>query len=110
MRNIEVQWTGSYPCLCHGEWIIKIDEKDYSSYIPDELRYNSMETYNIYQSWHFENWMETWEEYEDGFEFEDWINHNEWVYSITKDKKEVKEIYRLINEQDWRYNLCGGCI
>ena len=50
MRNIEVAWTGRYPCLCSGEWKIKIDGQDMSHLIPEEMRCSPMNTYGLYSS------------------------------------------------------------
>lgn len=30
MKEISVEWTGSWPCLCHGEWKLTIDGEDWS--------------------------------------------------------------------------------
>lgn len=51
MKNkllIEVTWTGRYPCFCHGEWLISINGKDYSKYIPYEKKSKPMNTYRKY--------------------------------------------------------------
>lgn len=34
MKEIKVEWTGVYPCLCFGEWKLTIDGKDVSETIP----------------------------------------------------------------------------
>lgn len=46
---VEAHWNGSYPCLCFGEWMLKVNGKDTLNKIPDELRKDSMNTYGIYQ-------------------------------------------------------------
>ena len=108
---VEANWSGSYPCLCFGEWTLKVDGKDVSNFIPESLRESSMNTYGTYQSWHFEDWMEVFENYESGLFCEDWIEENkEWLDKITKDEKVQAEIYYAINEQDFRSGSCGGCI
>lgn len=61
--NIKVEWTGKWPCLCYGEWKLTIDGEDRSSFIPEELRRSEMGTFGIYSSWHFENWIEVFEDY-----------------------------------------------
>lgn len=48
--KVEAKWTGSYPCLCSGEWILKINNIDVSNLIPEELRTSSMNTFGSYSS------------------------------------------------------------
>ena len=56
MKSIEVEWTGEYPCLCYGKWILKIGGKDCSKLIPKKLRVHSdMNTFGKYDKWHFED-------------------------------------------------------
>ena len=108
---VEAKWSGSYPCLCYGEWTLKVNEKDVSGLIPEELRYDDMNTYGTYYSWHFENWIEVFEKYEDGLNCDDWIKENKyWLDTITEDISVQKEIYDAISEQDFRHGSCGGCI
>lgn len=33
-NKLQVEWTGCYPCLCHGEWIIKYN--DIELYVPEK--------------------------------------------------------------------------
>lgn len=69
--NIRVKWTGSYPNLCYGEWILIIDGEDKSNLIPEDLKDRPMNTFGIYSKWRFldrENWEVVLEEYEDGME------------------------------------------
>ena len=59
-HKIDVDWTGSYPNLCSGKWIIKIDEKQIS--IPSALINSSMGTFKSYETWYFdEDWSEIFE-------------------------------------------------
>jgi hypothetical protein len=60
---VEAKWSGKYPCLCFGNWTLKVDGKDVSKLIPSKLRKSPMNTYGTYQSWHFENWIEVFEDY-----------------------------------------------
>ena len=111
MKNIEVKWTGSYPCLCYGEWIIIIDGVDFSDCIPDIKKQAPMDTYGEYEEWHFtEDWDEDWRTYEDGLLFKDWVKENDWVNKITPFEDEQEQIYNAISEKDWRTGSCGGCI
>ena len=108
---VEARWSGSYPNLCHGEWTLKVDGNNVSGLIPKELRHDEMKTYGTYQSWHFENWMEVFEDYEDGLVCDEWIAENKyWLDTITNDLDIQEEIYYAINKQDWRAGSCGGCI
>lgn len=36
--NAEAEWSGEWPCLCHGKWTLKVDGKDVSEKIPEILR------------------------------------------------------------------------
>lgn len=108
---VEAKWSGSYPCLCFGEWTLKVNGKDVSKKIPEDLRNSSMNTYGTYQSWHFENWLEVFEDYTDGLECEEWIEANkEWLDNISTDISIQKEIFYAISENDFRSGSCGGCI
>lgn len=103
-----VEWTGSYPSLCSGCW--EITYKGEPVDLPEDVYNSEMNTYGSYQTWHFENWLEVFEDYEDGLNFDDWIKANSWVDSITTDPAERLELYLKIQEKDWRHNSCGGCI
>lgn len=50
-KEIKVEWTGSYPCLCSGRWAITIDGNDVSDCIPVDLQSSPMNTKNDYQQW-----------------------------------------------------------
>lgn len=52
---VEAYWSGKYPCLCFGEWRLKVNNKDVTDKIPISLRKREMNTYGTYQRWHFEN-------------------------------------------------------
>lgn len=129
-KKIEVEWTGSYPNLCSGEWIIKINgvqikdktvideytKREALSY--DSVLRQSMATSGEYQSWHFEDWNEVFEDYFDGYDYPSWKkteNTNRLFeliegngISLTGDEK--KTLFSKIQELDWRNNSCGGCI
>lgn len=110
--NVEAEWSGGYPCLCHGKWTLKVDGKDVSDKIPENLRDDNMNTYKSYQKWHFdEGYREKWEYYNDGLRCEDWIEVNGyWLNKIVADKDIQKCVFYAINEEDWRHSSCGGCI
>ena len=104
---LTVIWTGSYPCLCSGEWRITINGIDWSNAIPVDKRYAPMDTAGTYQEWHFEDWEEVFEDYEDGLEFDEWIAENEWALALPC---APQDLFYEIQAQDWRHNSCGGCI
>lgn len=109
---VEAKWSGRYPCLCSGEWTLKVDGVDVSKKIPKDLRTSSMNTYGTYQSWHFnEDYIEEFEDYQDGLKCSTWIDENKgWLDSISTDREIQKEIYYAINSEDFRSGSCGGCI
>ena len=109
--NIEVKWTGEQPCLCSGEWILMIDGEDKSYLIPKDLRHDEMGTYGTYFSWHFENWNEVFEDYQDGMVCNEWIKHNKyWLDNISTDQTIQEQLFYEFQSSDWRYGSCGGCI
>ena len=101
------KWTGCFPCLCQGEWKLFIDGQDVSFLIPWDRRTGPMYTAGTYQEWHFEDWQEVFEDYEDGLEFEEWLTDNAWVRDIPAPSL---DIYLAFQSEDWRHNSCGGCI
>ena len=111
-NNIEANWSGSYPCLCYGDWTLKVDDVDVSDKIPEDLKSSSMHTYGTYQSWHFnDDCMEEFEDYEDGLDCENWIEENNyWLSNITQDEKVKQQIFYAIQDHDFRTGSCGGCI
>ena len=110
--KVEAKWSGSYPWLCYGEWMLFIDGKDVSDKIPEDYRNEPMYTNGVYSSWQFGNDREEeWWDYGDGIKCEDWIKENkEWLDNITTDKCEQEDIYYAFQLNDWRYGSCGGCI
>lgn len=107
----EVNWSGSWPCLCHGEWTIKKNGADVSDFIPEDLRHDEMRTKNVYPQWYFDdNWCDQWEYREFGLDENDWIKENEWIKDICDTREEMTELYAAIRENDWVHSSCGGCI
>lgn len=105
------KWSGHYPCLCYGEWTLEVNGVDVSMYIPEELRNDSMNTYGIYQRWYFVDWIEQFEDYEDGLMCDEWVEKNKyWLDVITDDINVQMEIFDAISVKDWRHGSCGGCI
>ena len=110
--KVEAKWTGKYPNLCSGEWILKVNNIDVSHLIPKELKNSSMDTYGIYQTWRFtDDWDAEFNFYEDGLDCENWIEKNKyWLNKISTNLSVQKYIYHEINTQDFRCGSCGGCI
>lgn len=104
---VVVEWTGSYPNLCHGEWRLTIGGVDWTNAIPVEKRYTHMNTAGTYSSWHFEDWQEVFEDYEDGLGFDDWVLENPWIHDIPANPF---DLYLSFQAHDWRHGECGGCI
>lgn len=104
---VVAEWTGSYPNKCSGVWKLFINGVDYSNAIPVEKRYDDMNTYGTYQSWHFENWSEVFDSYTAGLQCEEWIAENPWVAELPCSPIDV---FYAIQAQDWRHGECGGCI
>lgn len=108
-RAVTAEWTGDYPCLCSGEWIITIGGEKIE--LPDEVRTSPMGTHGTYNTWTFgEDWEEVWSQYEDGLDFEPWLQENSWVSNLNLSPEEERDLYDAISEEDWRHNSCGGCI
>ena len=109
---VEAKWSGRGFALCIGKWTLKVNGEDVTNKIPEDLRKSDMNTFGTYKRWFFnENWIEEWEDYEDGLDCEEWIAANkEWIDTITTDHKTKQEIYYAINAEDFRRGSCGGCI
>lgn len=101
------KWSGEYPCRCSGEWSLFIGGINYSHMIPENLRTSHMNTAGTYQEWHFVDWVEQFEDYEDGLEFEEWVAENPWVHDLPAS---LFDIYLAFQAEDFRPGECGGCI
>ena len=80
-KTITVSWTGRYPSLCYGEWIIIIDGITLTG--SGDGPFN---TRGFYSQWHFdENWLEVFEDYEEGESFSDsWLETNNLKDSLNR--------------------------
>lgn len=111
-----VEWTGCYPCLCYGEWVIKYDGIELT--VPEDYKEVPMDTFGEFGTWYFnEEYMEEWDYYEDGWEKDVWIKRNlDWIkpmfeeHNIEVTDELLSELYDKIQEEDWRQGSCGGCI
>lgn len=122
--EFKAEWTGSYPSLCVGEWklyrrheeyldngTIDIWYDDISNLIQEYLKLEPMDTLGVYSSWHFDSdYIEQFEDYTDGMNFKEWCKENEsWIHLICKSEY-YKDLYEAFQQEDWRYESCGGCI
>ena len=108
---VKAEWSGRYPNRCSGIWSLEVNGVDVTCYIPVELRRESMGTFGTYQRWYFVDWIEHFEDYEDGLMCDEWIKKNKyWLDIITDDVNVQVEIFYAINAKDWRHGECGGCI
>ena len=122
--EFKAEWTGGYPSLCVGEWklyrrheeylddgAIDIWYDDISNLIPEDLKHEPMDTLGVYSSWYFDSdYIEQFEDYTDGMNFKEWCKENEsWIHLICKSEY-YKDLYEAFQQEDWRYESCGGCI
>lgn len=111
--NVKAEWTGGYPNLCRGEWIILVDGIKLSGIGSDHF-----DTYGDFESWSFDdNWSECFESYTSGAFFHEWKqNHpNGLIESLIRHGMNINDellesIYKAVSEHDWRNSSCGGCI
>lgn len=115
-EDVDVEWTGTYPARCFGEWVISIKGLRLAS-----IGRENFNTFGEYGTWYFKDWLEEWESYKDGLKKNKWIefiieeNHNNLHSSLKKSNIEPNEqvlgiLFDAIQEEDWRSNGCGGCI
>jgi len=111
--DIKVSYSGKYPALCFGEWIITIDGKEIR--LPGD-KFGEMDTYGEYDKWHFEeDWEVVWGKYYDGMRFKKWKESDicEKLVKFLDIKftdEQLEQLYDKINLEDWRSESCGGCI
>lgn len=115
--NISVDWTGSYPSLCFGEWKIFIDGIQLTG-----IEKEDFQTDGSYATWGFTgDWDVDWDSYEDG------LNEYEWTEKLLSEdinglkaslirhgfelsESLISKLYWAIADHDWRSSSCGGCI
>lgn len=108
MPTWTTSWSGGYPNLCYGEWTLFKNGVEVRTDIP--FQGEPADTYGTYQRWYFANWMEEFEDYDDGLDEGSWIKeYEDWLKTIASES-EWGYIYQAFNENDWRYSSCGGCI
>lgn len=107
--KIECEWTGAWPCLCSGQWILFVDGVDMSDTIP--FQGEPAGTFGEYASWHFdEDYLEVWDSYKSGRGCDEWCKeYAEWLGSIAP-SEDWPIVFAAFSEYDWRHGECGGCI
>lgn len=113
MSNIvTAKWTGSFPNLCSGEWIIHVDAIRLVN-----IGNDNFETFGSYENVYLEGWHEFSETYDDGLMFDEWKNSNVngimdslRLHGITSTDELMLSIYDAVSACDWRSSSCGGCI
>lgn len=115
IKDFDVKWTGKYPSLCNGQWIIKCDNQRLE--LPEDRESKPMGTLGRYQRWYFKGWEDTWEQYIDGQDKDEWITANlYWLIpsfqqcSIPTIKENYENLFYQIQKRDFRSGSCGGCI
>lgn len=110
MVKWEAHWSGGWPALCVGEWALYEDGKEVDVEIP--FQGESACTFGSHCQWYFNSdWLEEFEEYEDGEEEEDWIESNkQYLREVTEDETQWPLIYKAFQAEDFREGECGGCI
>lgn len=105
---VEVEWTGGWPALCCGEWVVKIDGKRVAD---PPFQGEPAGTFGVYSYWYFDDWVEDFGEYEDGMSKGDWFDENfVWLKKVDPSGEKWDELYEAFQREDWRYGSCGGCI
>jgi len=100
-------WTGSFPNLCRGEWLFLIDGIPYQ--VP--FQYEPADTFGRYCRDYWDGKDEREDYYESGFGRDKWIKkYHKWLHSLPLAPAEYRDVYRVIRNQDWRYESCGGCV
>lgn len=111
MSKYTTKWTGRYPVLCHGTWLLYKDRENISNLIPEDLQDAPMGCAGIYQEWSFVNgWEVEWNAYHDGLNVTEWIKENEYWLKDIGPEEEYEDIFEAFQENDWRGGSCGGCI
>jgi hypothetical protein len=107
----EVTWSGKFPTLCKGKWTIIKNGVDVSNFIPEALLCMPMGAYGHYSKWYFVTWHDIWGDYWDGLPQDEWIQENFfWIKKFCDNRQEMEELFQAIQEKDWRFGSCGGCI
>jgi len=111
MFQVKAEYTGSYPTLCLGEWVIKITNTETGE--TNTLRFKgSLNIEGSYNTWTFEeNYNVKWSTYESGLSFDEWKsnlpeNLEQELFKFRYDLKDVQlleQIYDACDPLDWRH-------
>lgn len=112
MFVVLAKWTGEYPTLCSGTWVLTVNGVDCSHIIPNSLKHSHMNTYQIYETQSFDKNLDVeFTENEDGLKRDEWIAENKyWLDNITTNLNEQIAIFHEFQTEDWRHGTCGGCL
>jgi len=114
--DISVKWTGGYPTLCCGEWIITVN-----GVTLEGLDNDNFNTHETYSQWRFVDWLEEFYDVQSGLEQSEWgefvkkENQNNLITALQNAGFEITDellgqLYAEINSCDWIHGSCGGCI
>lgn len=107
----EALWSGAYPSLCSGAWVLLRDGQPVDTRIP--FQHEDASTFGTYGMWGFggdSGWMEEWEYYDSGLECGEWCDeHREWLMTLAPEG-EWADIFAAFQARDWRRGSCGGCV
>ncbi len=120
-KTITAKWTGEYPALCHGEWYITIDgitlvELEEGT---DPILKEHFNTDNSYPNWGFDkDYSVQWGDYRDGLGLQAWLTSKNTLkllaliasHGIAMSEQDKEDLYKEIQDNDFRLGSCGGCI
>lgn len=110
----EAEWTGSWPALCYGKWIVRKNGVEVDA---GDLPFQGEPagTLNDYSGWSFtSDWDVEDHTYEDGLGVDEWIRrYGEAIAEclpLDDVDADLRALYWAFNEHDFRPGSCGGCI
>lgn len=108
----QAEWSGSYPCHCHGEWTLYKDGEEVDlKAVGCPFIKAPAGTFGEYPQWSFrEDWHEEWYYVPSGLGQKKWCKKNaDWLRNLDA-PFDWREIYKAFRESDWIPGCCGGCI
>lgn len=110
----DVEWTGSWPTLCFGKWIVRKNGVEVDA---GDLPFQGEPagTLGDYSSWSFDSdWEVEDHTSEDGLGVDEWIRrYGEAIAErlpLDDVDADLRALYWAFNEHDFRPGSCGGCI